>query len=193
MSRVPLFLGARSLLGRERGVNEVGGSRCCQGFGNWSCTSPFRSVRWNFPDTRARSSGREGLLINPSPGSDCVPTNIPDCSTGTPGVELACWSAFCFLYFMRQFWETMCFLSSEWSLFWCVQETAEELISFSWWLGQGESHLPLPQRAYQEFVRLLVLSAWNKRAHLGVVLFFLVPEWQVLRLKPCPSPCVECL
>lgn len=32
-------LGARSLLVRERGVSEVGNSRCCQGFGTWSPSS----------------------------------------------------------------------------------------------------------------------------------------------------------
>lgn len=121
--------GARSLLVRERGVNEVGGSRCCPGFGNWSrgsrtkapCgdCSPGSSARLSclecpleFP-WHLSSSRREGL-VNHSAGSDRVPTNTPDCSTGTPEVELACWSAFCLLYFIGRFWETMSLPSSEW-------------------------------------------------------------------------------
>lgn len=42
----------------------------------------------------------------------------------------------------------MYFLSGEWEFVLVRTGNTEELISFSWRLGQGVSHLPLPQRAH---------------------------------------------
>lgn len=198
-------LGARSLLVRERGVSEVGNSRCCQGFGTWSPSSRSKTSCGDslqhseqYPSLPSRAGSvigdvwpslafgvsagtswrlspelQEGRAADQSPHRHrwCLHKHpashrlFPpsDCSTGTPGMGLTYWSFFCCFFFISLgIFEKQCiFWVVTGSLFWCVQE-AEKLISFSWWLGQGVSHLPLPQRAYQEFAWLLILSAWHE-------------------------------
>lgn len=89
------------------------------------CGHPSRlECLLELPDACPRSSRREGLLINHRTGTDGVSTNILQATACSHPLTVVLvhlgwgWhtdlSFVAFFYFIRYFWKTMYFLSSDW-------------------------------------------------------------------------------